>query len=69
MSNLVNLVNKCKSFGVMDLFVSGTAFNKRLPYTLIKKFSEKILNMCSWPTIFTRPNIKHFEEKNSRPDF
>ena len=23
----------------------------------------------SWPTIFTWPNITHFEEKNSRPDF
>ena len=22
----------------------------------------------SWRTIFTRPNITHFEEKNSRPD-
>ena len=22
-----------------------------------------------WPTIFRRPNITHFEEKNSRPDF
>ena len=22
-----------------------------------------------WPTIFTRPNTTHFEEKNSRPDF
>ena len=21
-----------------------------------------------WPTIFTWPNITHFEEKNSRPD-
>ena len=30
-SNLVKIVNKCKSFGVMDLFVSGIAFNKRLP--------------------------------------
>ena len=37
MSNLVNIVNKCKSFGVMDLFVSGIAFNKRLPYTVVKK--------------------------------
>ena len=23
----------------------------------------------TWPTIFTRPDITHFEEKNSRPDF
>ena len=23
----------------------------------------------SWPTIFTRPNTMHFEEKNIRPDF
>ena len=22
-----------------------------------------------WPTIFTRPNITHYEEKNSWPDF
>ena len=36
-SNLVNIVNKCKSFRVMDLFASGIAFNKRLPYTVIKK--------------------------------
>ena len=21
-----------------------------------------------WPTVFTRPHIKHFERKNSRPD-
>ena len=30
-SYLVKFVNKYKSFGVMDLFVSGIAFNKRLP--------------------------------------
>ena len=30
-SNLAKFVNKCNSFGVMDLFVSGIAFNKRLP--------------------------------------
>ena len=23
----------------------------------------------TWPTVFARPNITHFEEKNSRPDF
>ena len=23
----------------------------------------------TWPTIFARPNITHFEEENSRPDF
>ena len=27
-SNLVKIVNKCKSLGVMDLFFSGIAFNK-----------------------------------------
>ena len=42
MSNLVNIVNKCKSFGVMDLFVSGIAFNKRLPYTVIKNVMKKL---------------------------
>ena len=42
-SNLVNIVNKCKSFGVMDLFFSGIAFNKRLPYTVIKKVNEKVV--------------------------
>ena len=47
MSNLVNIVNKCKSFGVMDLFISGIAFNKRLPYTVIKKVNEKIVDMCN----------------------
>ena len=31
LSNLVKIVSKCKSFGVMDLFVSGIAFNKKLP--------------------------------------
>ena len=45
-SNLVKIVNKCKSFGVMDLFVSGIAFNKRLPYAVIKKVNEKIVDMC-----------------------
>ena len=45
-SNSVNIVNKCKLFGVMDLFVSGIAFNKRLPYTVIKKVNEKIVDMC-----------------------
>ena len=46
-SNLVNIVDKCKSFGVVDLFVSGIAFNKRLPYTVIKKVNEKIVDMCN----------------------
>ena len=45
-SNLVKIVNKCKSFGVMDPFVSGIAFNKILPYTVIKKVNEKIVDMC-----------------------
>ena len=45
-SNSVNIVNKCKLFGVMDLFISGIAFNKRLPYTVIKKVNEKIVDMC-----------------------
>ena len=45
-SNLVKIVDKCKSFGVMDLFVSGIAFNKRLPYAVIKKVNEKIVDMC-----------------------
>ena len=46
MSNLVNIVNKCKSFGVMDLFLSRIAFKKRLPYTVIKKVNEKIVDVC-----------------------
>ena len=45
-SYLVKFVNKYKSFGVMDLFVSGIAFNKRLPYAVIKKVNEKIVDMC-----------------------
>ena len=45
-SSLVKIVNKCKSFGVMDLFVSRIAFNKRLPYAVIKKVNEKIVDMC-----------------------
>ena len=40
--NLVNIVNKGKSFGVMDYFVSGIAFNKRLPYFVIKKLIKKL---------------------------
>ena len=51
-SNLVNIVNKCKSLGVMDLFVSGIAFNKRLPYTVIKKVNEKIADMCNKNGLF-----------------
>ena len=30
----------------MDLFVSGVAFNKRLPCAIVKKVNEKILDMC-----------------------
>ena len=45
-SNLVKIVNKCKSFGVMDLFVSGIAFNKGLPQSVIKKVNEKIVDTC-----------------------
>ena len=45
-SNLVKIFNKCKSFVVMDLFVSGIAFNKRLPYAVIKKVNEKNIGMC-----------------------
>ena len=31
---------------------------------------DAIVNVViPWPTIFTRPNITHYEEKNSRPDF
>ena len=45
-SNLVKIDNKCISFGVMDLFVSGIAFIKRLPYAVIKNVNEKIVGMC-----------------------
>ena len=45
-SNLIKIVNKRKSFGVMEHFVSGFAFNKRLPYAVIKKVNEKIVDMC-----------------------
>ena len=45
-SNFVNIVSKYKSFGVMNLFVSAIAFNKRLPYTVTKKVNEKIVDMC-----------------------
>ena len=41
-SNLLNLVNKFKSFGVMDLFVSGILFNKD-SHTLSLKTSMKKL--------------------------
>ena len=46
LSNLVEIVSKCKSFGVMNIFASGIAFNKRLSYTVIKKVNEKIVDMC-----------------------
>ena len=45
-SSFVKIVDKCKSFGVMDLSVSGIAFNKSLQYTVIKKVNEKIVDMC-----------------------
>ena len=45
-SDLVKIVSKCKSFGVMDLFISGITFNKRLPHAVIKKVNEKIVDMC-----------------------
>ena len=44
-SDLVKIVNKCKSYGGMDLSVSGIAFNKRLSYTVIKKVNQKIVDM------------------------
>ena len=56
MSNLVNIVNKCKSFKVMDLFLSGIDFNKRIPYTVIKKVNEKIADMCKKNSIVFTDN-------------
>ena len=41
-SNLVNINNKFKPFGVMDALVSGIAFSKRLSYTVIKKVMKKL---------------------------
>ena len=46
LSNLINNVNKCKSFEMMDLFVSGITFNKRLSYTVVERANEKIVDMC-----------------------
>ena len=45
--------------------------NHDLTKLLVLKCHEKVLHngVKPWPTIFTRPNITHFEEKNSRPDF
>ena len=31
---------------MIDLFVSVIAFNKRIPYAVIKKVNEKITDMC-----------------------
>ena len=31
---------------MMDLFVSGITFNKRLSYTVIERANEKIVDMC-----------------------
>ena len=56
MSNLVNIVNKCKLFGVMDLFLSGINFHKRIPYTVIKKVNEKIADMCKKNSIVFTDN-------------
>ena len=63
MSNLVNIVNKCKSFGVMDLFVSGITFNGRLSDTVIKKFNEKIVDMCkkNGLVFIDNGNISHMD--------
>ena len=63
MSNLVNIVKKYKSFGVMDLFVSGIAFNNRLPNTVIKKVNEKIVDMCKKNGIvfIDHGNISHMD--------
>ena len=50
-SNLINIVKKCKSFGVKN--VPGIAFNKRLPYPFIKKANEKIEDKFkNYETIF-----------------
>ena len=46
MPNLVNIVNNCKSLGVMNVFVSGIAFNQD-SHILIKKVNEKIVDMCN----------------------
>ena len=45
-SNLLNIVRKCKLFGVKYLFVTGIAFNQWLSYSFIKKAHEKIEVMC-----------------------
>ena len=31
----------------MDVFVSGITFKKRVSYTVIKRVSKKIVNMCN----------------------
>ena len=35
----------------------------------IQSSSAGVYMSRAWPTIFIRPDITHFEEKNSRPDF
>ena len=42
MSDLISIVNKCKMLEVMDLFICGISFSKRLPYTVIKKLMKKL---------------------------
>ena len=56
-SSLKLMYKKWNSF--VCIFVVNCQFFQVIP-------SECVL---SWPTIFTRPNTAHFEEKNSRPDF
>ena len=49
--------------------MSLVAFVKNIIVTLKGvSYIYKTLYHRSWPTIFTRPHITHFERKNSRPD-
>ena len=62
----------------MDLYRSLSETSEKLArsYLYIMRDGHLDVITCkdldylrSWPTIFTRPSITHFEEKNSRPDF
>ena len=44
--NIQNLANKCVSYGVKNVFISGITFTKRIDKKTLDKVNDLIMKLC-----------------------
>ena len=44
--NITNIIKKCQSYGVKNIFLSGVVFSTRISLDLLEKAHIMLLNLC-----------------------